>query len=116
MKKKIGVYTLILVSILVGVFYYIQYTSNAEKKELVQTIALPLGKEYIKQYYSADFILKDYEFNGPYVNSTVFLYGYIKGHEGQTVSITYDYKKKKIIDVSGPGWFIDSRNPERNTP
>ncbi len=91
-----------------------QYTSSAEKKELVQTVALPLGKEYIKQYYSADFILKDYVINGPYVHSTVFLYGYIKGHEGQTVSITYDYKKKEIIDVSGPGWFIDSRNPKKN--
>lgn len=87
---------------------------KCRKKELVQTVALPLGKEYIKQYYSADFILKDYVINGPYVHSTVFLYGYIKGHEGQTVSITYDYKKKEIIDVSGPGWFIDSRNPKKN--
>lgn len=47
MKKKIGVYTLILVSILVGVFYYIQYTSNAEKKNLSKLSLYLLGKNIL---------------------------------------------------------------------
>ncbi|MET3207277.1 UNVERIFIED_CONTAM: hypothetical protein ABIC26_000211 [Paenibacillus sp. PvR008] len=115
MKKKIWITTFTLVAIFVGIFYYMQYTSNAEKEEYVQT-GIPIGKEYIKKYYRTEFIYRDHDFIGSYVNSTVYLRGYIKGHEGQTISIAYDYEKKEVLYVTGPDWFIDSRYPKKDVP
>ncbi|WP_043891384.1 hypothetical protein [Paenibacillus sp. Aloe-11] len=116
-KKKFWITILVSLSILVGVFYYMQYTSKVEKEEIVQA-GIPIGQDYIRKYYNAEFIYKNNEFIGSYVNSTVYLRGYIKGHEDQVISIAYDYKKKEVLDVSGPDWFIDSRNPkiEASTP
>ncbi|QYK69856.1 MULTISPECIES: hypothetical protein [Paenibacillus] len=114
-KKKVWGSILILLSILVGIFCYMQYTANIEKEAYVQS-GIPIGKEYIKKYYNAEFIYKNYDFIGGYVNSTVYLRGYIKGHEGQTISINYDYKKKEVLYVTGPDWFIDSRYPKRIVP
>ncbi|KAF6634675.1 hypothetical protein [Paenibacillus sp. F4] len=113
-KKKVWGSILILLFILVGIFCYMQYTANTEKEAYVQS-GIPIGKEYIKKYYNADFIYQNNEFIGSYVNSTVYLRGYIKGNEGQVISIAYDYKKKEVLDVSGPDWFIDSRNPKKNS-
>ncbi|URJ60105.1 hypothetical protein [Paenibacillus polymyxa] len=113
-KGKFWITVLILLSILVGVFYYMQYASNVEKEEIVQA-GIPIGQDYIRKYYNAEFIYKNNEFIGSYVNSTVYLHGYIKGNEGQVISIAYDYKKKEVLDVSGPDWFIDSRNPRKNS-
>ncbi|MFC7558816.1 hypothetical protein ACFQ5D_21780 [Paenibacillus farraposensis] len=111
-KKKLWLIVVILLFVLIGIFYYMQYASNVKKEENVRT-GIPIGKEYIKKYYRADFIFKSYDFIGSYVNSTVYLDGYIKGHEDQVISIAYDYKKKKVLNVSGPDWFIDSRNPKK---
>ncbi|MDY8044914.1 hypothetical protein UY416_01225 [Paenibacillus polymyxa] len=90
-----------------------QYASNAKKEEIVRT-GIPIGKEYIKEYYRADFILKDYVVDDPAIHSRIYLYGYIKGHEDSKITIYYNYKTKEVIDVSGPAWFIDSRNPKKN--
>jgi hypothetical protein len=90
-----------------------QYASNTKKEEIVRT-GMPIGKEYIKKYYRADFIFKSYDYIGSYVNNTVHLIGYIKGHEDQSISIAYDFGKKEVLDVLGPDWFIDSRNPKKN--
>ncbi|MGG4211862.1 hypothetical protein [Paenibacillus sp. FSL L8-0638] len=113
MKKKIWLSALTLVSILVGIFYYMQYTANVQKEEYVQS-GIPIGKEYIRKHYNAEFIYKNYDFIGGYVNSTVYLRGYIKGHEGQIISLNYDYKKKKVLYVTGPDWFIDSQDPKED--
>ncbi|BFH59715.1 hypothetical protein [Paenibacillus azoreducens] len=83
---------------------------HAEKKEMVET-ATRLGQEYIKKHYNADFVVKDYQFIDPYIDSTVYLHGYIKGYEDIDISVAYNYKRKEINDVSGPDWFIDSRKP-----
>ncbi|WP_342427412.1 hypothetical protein [Paenibacillus sp. FSL L8-0158] len=111
-KKQLWLFVFILLVILVGVFYYIQYASHAKKEEIVRT-GIPIGKEYIKKYYRADFIFKSYDYIGSYVNNTVHLIGYIKGHEGQSISIAYDFKKKEVSSVTGPDWFIDSRYPKK---
>ncbi|MGQ4680373.1 hypothetical protein [Paenibacillus polymyxa] len=111
-KKKVWGSIFIVVSILVGIFYYMEYTENVQKEEYVQS-GIPIGQDYIRKYYNAEFIYKNNEFIGSYVNSTVYLRGYIKGHEDQVISVAYDYKKKKVLSVSGPAWFIDSRNPKK---
>ncbi|MGW8958420.1 hypothetical protein [Paenibacillus sp. NPDC055715] len=113
MKNKIWISALTLITILVGIFYYMKYTANAEKEEYVRS-GISIGKEYIKKYYNAEFIYKNYDFIGGYVNSTVYLRGYIKEHEGQIISINYDYEKKEVLYVTGPDWFIDSRNPKKD--
>jgi len=79
-------------------------------------IALPIGVKHIKQYYNADFVLKDYDVNPGYINSRMYLYGYIKGHEDDSISIEYSYKTNEVIDVIGPSWFIQSRNPKIEAP
>lgn len=95
-KKKIWVTALILFFILIGALYYMHYASNIKKEEAVRT-GIPIGKEYIKKYYRADFIFKSYDYVGSYVNNTVHLIGYIKGHEDQSISIAYDFEKKKCL-------------------
>ncbi|MEK4992950.1 hypothetical protein ACYCS5_13015 [Paenibacillus sp. SEL3] len=85
---------------------------ECQKEEIVRT-GIPIGKEYIKEYYRADFIFKSYDYIGSYVNNTIYLIGYIKGHEGHSISIAYDFEKKEVLDVLGPAWFIDSRNPKK---
>jgi hypothetical protein len=69
--------------------------SAAQEKEMVET-ATPLGVEYIKKYYNADFVLNDYEIIDPAITTTIFLHGYIKGHKDEPISISYDYTKKKL--------------------
>ncbi|AIW42133.1 MULTISPECIES: hypothetical protein [Paenibacillus] len=112
-KKQLWLFVFISLVILIGVFYYMQYASNAKKEEIVRT-GIPIGKEYIKEYYRADFIFKSYDYIGSYVNNTIYLIGYIKGHEDHSISIAYDFEKKEVLDVLGPAWFIDSRNPKKN--
>jgi len=77
--------------------------SSAEKKEMVE-IGTVLGEEYIKQYYNADFILKDYEIISPYIKGLKAM----KISQSQLNTII----KKEISGVTGPDWFIDSRNPK----
>jgi hypothetical protein len=89
--------------------------SSTEKKEMVET-ATALGEKYIKQYYNADFVLKDYEIINSAIHSTLYLRGYIKGHEDEPISVGYNYEKKEIKGVTGPDWFIESRNPKRHVP
>ncbi|OAB42277.1 hypothetical protein [Paenibacillus glacialis] len=84
--------------------------SKAEKKEMVEAATIA-GEKYIKQYYNSEFILKDEQFLDPAINSTIYLHGYIKGHEDEPISVAYDYSKKEVRTVIGPDWFIDSRNP-----
>ncbi|ODB52104.1 hypothetical protein A7311_24615 [Paenibacillus polymyxa] len=114
-RKKIWVTALILFFILIGALYYMHYASNIKKEEAVRT-GIPIGKEYIKEYYRADFIFKSYDYIGSYVNNTIYLIGYIKGHEGHSISIAYDFEKKEVLSVTGPDWFIDSRYPKKNVP
>ncbi|MBE0337826.1 MULTISPECIES: hypothetical protein [Paenibacillus] len=89
--------------------------SDKEKQELVD-VATPIGVDFIKEHYNADFILKDYAVDDPAVHSRLYLYGYIKGHEDNKITIYYNYKTKEVIDVSGPDWFIDSEVPKYKTP
>ncbi|MFU1797401.1 hypothetical protein ACM1RC_26280 [Paenibacillus azoreducens] len=84
--------------------------SKAEKKELVQTAA-SAGEQFIKKHYNAEFILKDYEIIDPSVQSTVYLYGYVKGHEKDEITVVYSYHTHEVRTVIGPDWFIDSRKP-----
>ncbi|MDR0269476.1 hypothetical protein [Paenibacillus sp.] len=84
--------------------------SKAEKKGMVET-ATRLGQEYIKKYYNADFIVKDYEITDRSVHSVLDLYGYVEGHEDETIVVVYNYKKKEITNAIGPAWFIDSGKP-----
>ncbi len=79
-------------------------------------IALPISVKYIKEYYNADFVMTDYEVMPGYIDSTIYLDGYIKGHEDDSITIAYSYKTNEVIDVIGPGWFIDSRNPKIEVP
>ncbi|OAB42330.1 hypothetical protein PGLA_13360 [Paenibacillus glacialis] len=79
-------------------------------------IALPISVKYIKEYYNADFVMTDYFVNSGYINSTIFIDGYIKGHEYENITITYNYKKYEVTNVMGPGWFIQSRNPKIEAP
>ncbi|QYK64566.1 hypothetical protein [Paenibacillus sp. S25] len=48
-KKQLWLFVFISLVILVGVFYYMQYASNAKKEEIVRK-GIPIGKEYIKEY------------------------------------------------------------------
>jgi len=86
--------------------------SRAEKTEMVET-ATKLGQEYIKKYYNAEFFVTDYEITDASVRSVVDLYGYVQGHEEEPIIVEYNYKSQEIIGVTGPEWFIQSRNPRK---
>jgi len=101
-----------IIAILVGGCSVVSSVKNKEKME----IALPIGVKHIKQYYNADFVMTDYEVYPGYINSTISLDGYIKGHEDDRISIQYDYEKKEVIYVIGPSWFTDRRNPKIEAP
>ncbi|MNJ32595.1 hypothetical protein D3C77_272650 [compost metagenome] len=106
MVKKV---VLVLVLVVVALWLVGRYTSSIEKKEMVETATI-LSQEYIKKYYNSEYIVTDYDIIHPAITSTIFLTGYIKGHEDVPIYITYDYKKKEVRSASGPDWFIDSRN------
>jgi len=74
-------------------------------------MATELGQEYIKKYYNSDFVLRDYDIIHPSIDSTMYLNGYIRGHEDSKVFVIYDYKNKKVEGAGGPKWFINSRTP-----
>ncbi|BFH59713.1 hypothetical protein [Paenibacillus azoreducens] len=86
--------------------------SRTEKNEMVDT-ATDLAKEYIKKYYNAEFVVRDYEITDRSVHSVLDLYGYVEGHEDETIVVEYNYKKKEITSATGPKWFIQSRNPKK---
>lgn len=106
MVKKV---VLVLVLVIVTLWLVNRYTSSIEKKEMVETATI-LSQEYIKKYYNSEYIVTDYDIIHPSINSTIFLKGYIKGHEDVMISVTYDYEKKEVRNVGGPSWFIDNRN------
>ncbi|OAB42282.1 hypothetical protein [Paenibacillus glacialis] len=101
-----------IIGILVGGCSVISSVKNKEKME----IALPISVKYIKEYYNADFVMTDYEVYPGYINSTISLYGYIKGHEDDDITIIYNYKTYEVIDIIGPSWFIDSEIPAKEVP
>ncbi|WP_234404877.1 hypothetical protein [Paenibacillus bouchesdurhonensis] len=106
-KKIVAALALVIVVLwLVG-----RYTSNIEKKEMVETATI-LSQEYIKKYYKSEYILKDYDIIHPSISSTIFMYGYIEGHEDETITVVYNYRKKEVDYAKGPSWFIESRNPK----
>ncbi|OAB42280.1 hypothetical protein [Paenibacillus glacialis] len=101
-----------IIAILVGGCSVVSSVKNKEKMD----IALPISVKHIKQYYNADFVLKDYAVDAPYIHSRIFIDGYIKGHEDDTITVAYDYEKKEVIYVIGPSWFTDRRNPKIEAP
>ncbi|MNJ32596.1 hypothetical protein D3C77_272660 [compost metagenome] len=104
MVKKV---VLVLVLVVVALWLVGRYTSSIEKKEMVETATI-LSQEYIKKYYNSEYIVTDYDIIHPSINSTIFLTGYIKGHEDVPIYITYDYEQKVVRNVVGPSWFIDN--------
>ncbi|WP_055105815.1 hypothetical protein [Paenibacillus ihumii] len=106
MVKKV---VLVLALVIVALWLVNRYTSSIEKKEMVETATI-LSQEYIKKYYNSEFIVTDYDIIHPSINSTIFLTGYITGHEDVPIYITYDYKRKEVRNVVGPSWFIEGRN------
>jgi len=81
---------------------------------MVET-ATKLGQEYIKKYYNSDFVLTDYDIIHSSVSSTMYLNGYVTGHEDSKVFVIYNYEKKEVRGAGGPKWFINSRNPPINS-
>ncbi|OAB42278.1 hypothetical protein [Paenibacillus glacialis] len=114
MKKAIIIILsfITIIAILVG---GCSIVSNVKKKEKME-IALPISVKYIKEHYNADFVMTDYDVLPDYIHSIIFIDGYIKGHEDEHISITYNYKKYEVINVLGPGWFIDSEIAAKEVP
>lgn len=83
---------------------------SSEKQEIMKS-SHTLAVNYIKKHYDADFVIKEYHFVDSYIDTTVYLHGYIKGYEDIVISVAYNFKSKEISDVAGPDWFIDSRKP-----
>jgi len=101
----------LVIFIVFGVF---RYKNNLERKAIVE-IATKQSQEYIKKYYDSDFVITDYDIIHPSVSSTIYLYGYISGHEDVRISVSYDYYNKKVEGAGGPKWFLNSRNPPINS-
>ncbi|WP_245699867.1 hypothetical protein [Paenibacillus glacialis] len=57
--------------------------------------------------------MTDYEVYPGYINSRISLYGYVKGHGEDDITIAYNYEKYEVTNVIGPGWFIDSEIPAK---
>ncbi|OAB42281.1 hypothetical protein [Paenibacillus glacialis] len=113
--KKVIIIILSFITIIAILVGGCSVVSNVKKKEKME-IALPISVKHIKQYYNADFIMTDYSVEDSYVRSGIFLYGYIKGREDDPITTESDYDTYEVIDVGGPGWFIDSRNPKIDAP
>ncbi|WP_028591027.1 hypothetical protein [Paenibacillus massiliensis] len=85
--------------------------SKQEEQQILDQ-ALAAGVQHIKQHYDADFVMNSYEIEDSANRSRVFLYGYVKGHEEESITISYSFMQHEIVNVTGPEWFIDSRLPE----
>ncbi|MBY0202411.1 hypothetical protein OEA23_22525 [Paenibacillus polysaccharolyticus] len=109
--KPLALTLLIFLSLLAGC----SSMSTSHKQVIVET-AKPISVQYIKKYYNADFIVTGHDIDAPYIHPRLYLYGYIKGHEDEHVTVSYDYDKQEVFSVQGPGWFIDSRNPKKDVP
>lgn len=86
--------------------------SRAEKNELVEKAEIA-GERFIKEHYNAEFVLDDFEIVDPAIHSTVYLYGYVKGHEDEKIIVSYNYKANEVRNVIGPDWFIDSEKKKK---
>jgi len=110
-KKLLILFAVFLVILMViGAF---RYKYNLERKAIVE-IATKQSQEYIKKYYDSDFVITDYDIIHPSVSSTIYLNGYIEGHEDAAVFVAYNYKNKEVYDVGGPKWFLNSE--KKNVP
>jgi len=106
MRKKL----LILLAVFLVIFIVIgafRFKYNLERKAMVET-GKEISQEYIKKHFDSDFVITEYDLIHPSINTTMFLDGYIIGHEDIRISVTYDYEKKEVRDVWGPKWFIES--------
>ncbi len=109
MRKKLLIWLSIFLVIAIAIGGY-RYKSNLEKKEMVGE-AVVISQEYIRAHYGREFILKSYDVLPGWITSTIFIEGYIKDQEDAAISITYNYREKKVENVGGPAWFIDSEKP-----
>lgn len=106
-RRIILVIIIVIIFIITSTWMITRYKSDIERKEMIGS-ATRISQEYIKKHFDSEFILRDYDLIHPSINTTIFLDGYIKGHEDITISVTYDYEKKEVRDVWGPKWFIES--------
>lgn len=86
--------------------------SGAEKKELVEE-AKTAGKQFIQDHYDTEFICTDYEIVDPSVQSTIYLNGYVTGHEKEKITVVYSYHTHQVRTVIGPDWFIESETDKQ---
>lgn len=89
--------------------------STSDKQNILDK-ATPISIQYIKKYYNADFIVTGHDIDAPYIHSRLYLYGHIKGHENEHITVAYNYDTQEVFSVEGPGWFMDSRNPKKDMP
>lgn len=89
--------------------------STSEKQRIVET-ATPISVQYIKEYYNADFIVTGHNIDAAYIYPRLYLYGYIKGHDDEKITVYYNYDKQEVSSVGGPSWFINSRSPKKVVP
>ncbi|MGG4130017.1 hypothetical protein [Paenibacillus sp. PvP094] len=89
--------------------------STSDQQKMVE-IATPISAQYIKQYYNAEFVITSHDVDDPSNHSRLYLYGYVKGHEDERITVSYNYDTQEVLSVEGPGWFIDSRNPKKEIP
>ncbi|WP_458125453.1 hypothetical protein [Paenibacillus sp. Z3-2] len=86
--------------------------STSDKQNILEK-ATPVSIQYIMEYYDAAFVITSHDIDDPSVHSRLYLYGHVTGHEDEHITVSYNYDTREVISVTGPGWFIDSRNPKK---
>ncbi|WP_342554873.1 hypothetical protein [Paenibacillus sp. FSL R7-0652] len=89
---------------------------STSDKQIIIDKAAPISVQYIKKYYNADFIVTSHDMDAPSIHSRLYLYGHITGHEDERITVSYNYDTQEVLNVEGPGWFIDSRIPKKDAP
>ena len=110
MRKKLLIWITIFLVIIVVIGLF-RYKHNLERKAIVET-GIMISQEYIKENYASDFVVTDYDIIHGSIDSIIFLYGYIKGHEDIKIKVIYDYEKKEVRGAGGPKSFINSEKKD----
>lgn len=80
---------------------------SAEKRGIAEKAEIAV-ENFIKEHYDAEFVLQEFEIVDPAIQSTIYIYGYVKGHENEKITVVYSYRTNEVRNVIGPDWFIDN--------
>ncbi|WP_222861017.1 hypothetical protein [Paenibacillus ihumii] len=84
-----------------------------KREEEIRARAEQVGLKHFKDTYNLDVVFTGYKILPLYVNSTIFLKGYIAEEEEKKVDVSIDYMTYEVTSAGLPEEYFESTGNEK---